>query len=447
MPIKSGGKNSNNGVIDGKLQLNNLEVSAFGHHITSQIGGSSTKVVYAGMPVTDVGGNGSVQVPFVDALETRVVTHGNVADSPEIIGDFTHEFIGTTFSYTLVPLQGYVMRGLYHKTGSVAATVSVRVRAYIGNDTSGTLYFTKMIPASILTTNTEMHLELPDFDYAEGQEYHVVFDSVENFSLMTNVAETLPWRAVDRQKEHHESLIPASLVFKPVLITSPTMGATGISLTPTITTKENPAVNWYHARQTAGVTPSVGLVYRFTTGVSSAGDITQTNGRFTLPRGKYELSGQVAAYHATADCGNGYQWYNVTSGVSIGGIGSSIRIYSGGVCASAAIAVLDVTETTEIELKCVSVISSPNTTLPDQSYVTIKEVSQSKLTYIQDKTQIQVKRASDQTLVFDSSEVVGLAAVVSPALTASTLYQVRARHKTATNVFLPWSDWQSFTTA
>jgi len=138
----------------------------------------------------------------------------------------------------LTLIQGYILQGMYYKTGSVAATTSVRVRFFKGIDETGAKIFDKIFSASDFSSNSEVHIIFPDLDYAEGQEFHGLLSSDANFSLITNEGNASPWRAVDRQLEEHIALLRADLVFPSIEQVSPVADATGVGLQPTMTAQK-----------------------------------------------------------------------------------------------------------------------------------------------------------------------------------------------------------------
>lgn len=169
---------------------------------------------------------------------------------PENYGDFTNEFVGTSYEYTVVPLSNYVLQRIYYRLGdtlTLTATDSIRVRAYRANNaTDETKKFLDrtISPSSApytIAPNAEIYVEVDDVTYLDGEEVHwkielISTDPMHEFSLRTNNGSSQPWRAVDRVPLTIYPMVHANMIYSLPTVTSPTNGATLVSRTPTVVT-------------------------------------------------------------------------------------------------------------------------------------------------------------------------------------------------------------------
>jgi len=236
-------------------------------------------------------------------------------------------------------------------------------------------------------------------------------------------------------------------------ITSPVEGDIGVSKTPTITTKEGVAAPYILARRdTASQTAVVvdtDLIYN----AQSDADVplNVTTGVFTLRAGvEYELT---ACPNLTSfDLATSYAYFrwvldSDNSAIVTGQSGSIIPSTFVGNSGSqpTARATLRPTVDTDVKVRVWAGSGSCNFVTAN-SWASIRTTALKNLDYTHMASQIQVALSSTGEIVFDSGEVASLSAAVSPALTGTTIYKTRTRHKGDSGYWTDWSGWTSFTT-
>lgn len=252
--VKAKGAGVKNGVL---TMTDAIKLQTYGKHIASKYDSDNETYVYNATTVMD--STGTIETFYLEyqSEETRVVTHGNNTDksgankdgaAPEVVDTFTYDFVGTHYEYSVVPSQDYILTRLYYMLGNTltASTGDVfRVRAYRGTSINSTkLIFESSISVGstgqTLDPNGEVYVDIPNLEYSVGEEFHWVIDFVSSntshqVSIKTNSGNAQPWRAVDRLKYERKQLAPYGVLFPAVTISAPTSGATGQSLTPTVT--------------------------------------------------------------------------------------------------------------------------------------------------------------------------------------------------------------------
>jgi len=177
---------------------------------------------------------------------------------PEFVDKFDQEWVGTKYFYNVVPVQNFMLQKAYYRLGGTLTYHpgdGMRIQGYRGVIESGTKIFdTTLRFTSVLPAYTEVSFDLDNISYTEGEELHWVLELITDdvdaqFSLITNSGNAQPWRCVDRQKFQHVALVPADTAYPSLRITSPTQGASGVSLTPTIVTElgQSRRTSWHGA--------------------------------------------------------------------------------------------------------------------------------------------------------------------------------------------------------
>jgi len=243
----------------------------------------------------------------------------------------------------------------------------------------------------------------------------------------------------------------------PNILVLPASGATGVSVTPTFTTAEGPASE--STLLLYGGSQSIGVNTTFLFGSSSSTDIpyNPTTGALTLEAGiEYELTSSIYGTSFSNSAGGYglYAWVDsatktrLTSGAGAGAVPSTFVANVSQ--QSTAKAVFRPTVTTNVELRCYEA-NGTFLTAGDRSWATARETAQQYYDYIfGGSSQFQVRLKSSGIAVYDSGTVASLNNTVSPALSAATQYEFRARHNVTRDgrtYWLRWSDWRTFTTA
>jgi len=173
-----------------------LSISAAGHHMVVSSKSGSGKFLLIPAPFSDSGTN-EPEMPILNIKETRIITQN----------DDTNEVTGTSFGYVVTPSESQIISRLYYQTGSIPATNDIILRAYVGTDNTGVMYLQKVISASEWIENTEIQIDIPGFlNYIDGVSIYGELSSTEQFSIITNVTQNQPWRAVDRWVMIHERI-------------------------------------------------------------------------------------------------------------------------------------------------------------------------------------------------------------------------------------------------
>lgn len=165
-----------------------LRISAAGHIIMTKSLSDNERTLVVHSHFND---NGSIEpeVPLLATKEVRIITQS----------DNTGEFTGSIFGYTVTPTSNQLISRIYIQTGSVPAGANIVVRAYVGTDNTGTLFFQKVIPSTSWLANSEIQIDIPGLlGYTTGKTIYGEYTSASPFSIKTNVAGTQLWRAVDR---------------------------------------------------------------------------------------------------------------------------------------------------------------------------------------------------------------------------------------------------------
>jgi len=173
-----------------------LSISAAGHHMVVSSKSGSGKFLLIPAPFSDSGTN-EPEMPILNVKETRIITQS----------DDTNEVTGTSFGYIVTPSESQIISRLYYQTGSIPATKDIVLRAYFGTDNTGIMYLQKVIPISEWIANTEIQIDIPGFlNYIDGVSIYGELSSTEQFSIITNIEQAQPWRAVDRWVMTHERI-------------------------------------------------------------------------------------------------------------------------------------------------------------------------------------------------------------------------------------------------
>lgn len=237
-------------------------------------------------------------------------------------------------------------------------------------------------------------------------------------------------------------------------ISAPASGATGVSVTPTLTSSEGVASLYTLARRDTSNQTAVAVNTDLIFNAVSDNDIplNTSTGVFTLKAGvEYELTG--CPNLTTFDLPTSYAYFRwvfasdnsaLPSGQSGSIIPSTFASNSGSqpVATATYRPIVD----TDVKLRVwqgsgTSILAFAN------SWARVRTTAIKYIDYTQSASRFQVRLHSTGVVVFDSGEVVPLTATVSPALTATTLYDVRVMHKSVEGFWTKWSTWQSFTTA
>jgi hypothetical protein len=238
-------------------------------------------------------------------------------------------------------------------------------------------------------------------------------------------------------------------------ITSPTIGETGISVTPTIVTKEGVSNLYsFYTRATSDVTGIVidtDLVYNQFSDTDIP--LNTTTGVFTLPAHyEFELTGAPNLTAFTSAAGFVYfDWVlaadnSVLPNAQSGSIIPSTFASNAGSQPQAK-AVIRTTTATEVKLRTTTFLTGTCTFSMNNSWATIHATTTAHHDYTQSYTQIEIRSQSSGIVVYSSGDVASLSVNVSPALTLATIYELRTRHKHLEGYYTRWSVWQAFTTA
>lgn len=262
--------------------------------------------------------------------------------------------------------------------------------------------------------------------------------------------------ATDPDSAVFQASVHAALV-NPEIITVPAANAVGVSVTPTITTKEGPASE--STLLLYGVSQTIGANTTFLFGSTSSNDIpyNAATGALTLEAGvEYELTAAIYGTSFTNSTGGYglYAWVDSSTKTKLAtgaGAGAVPSTFASNVSLqSTAKAVYRPTVDTNVELRCYEA-NGAFSAVPDRSWATARETVQQYYDYIFGGTmQLQIRAKSSGIYVYDSGEVSGLSHNVAQSLAAATQFEVRARHKTTrggASYWLRWSDWRTFTTA
>ena len=272
----------------GSFELGAADIKIKGHHLSVKMKGHEYESILPGTPWhEDSGGNGTVYMPKMGPLQKRVISHGNAGEhsgltdtfmapvdgaAPLVIDSFTNIVETDSIRYLSIPNVTYILYSVYYKLAMTLAELQahpgVRLRGYYANIQKSDLETdeineTKLYDdvqfidverrpsqitasgASIFSNLGEILIgDIGEVDYPEGQVITFWITSLTkgaNFKLYMNADATLPWRAVDIIEESHMALVPVSLVYPKVNITSPVANSVGQSLTPTFTVvKDSP---------------------------------------------------------------------------------------------------------------------------------------------------------------------------------------------------------------
>lgn len=237
-------------------------------------------------------------------------------------------------------------------------------------------------------------------------------------------------------------------------ITTPTEGATGVSKTITIVTREGVATPYTLARRDSTTQTLVALNTDLLYNAPADQDIILniTTGVFTLPGGvEYELTACPTLTAFSATTAYAYFAWVLDSDNSIiasgqkGVITPSTWDSTNGSSQPTARATYRPTVDTDVKVRIVDA-SGTCTFGTSASWATIRTTATRYLDYTHEASQVQVALSSTGEIVYDSGEVASLSATVSPALTGLTSYKTRTRHKGTLGYFTDWSGWTNFTT-
>lgn len=243
-------------------------------------------------------------------------------------------------------------------------------------------------------------------------------------------------------------------VYPAPTISSPASGATGVSVTPTLTSVEGVAAVYVLARRDTTDVTGVGVNSDLIFNAVSDNDVplNTSTGVFTLKAGvEYELT--ACPNLTTFNLATSYAYFrwvlaSDNSALPMGQSGSIIPTTFVGNSGSQPTARATYRPTVDTNVKVRVWQGSGTCTFSfANSWATVRTTAVKYIDYTQSASRFQIMQTSTGTIVYDSGEVVPLTAVVSPSLTATTAYQVRCMHKSAEGFWTKWSAWQTFTTA
>lgn len=238
-------------------------------------------------------------------------------------------------------------------------------------------------------------------------------------------------------------------------VTSPASGATGVSVTPTIVTKEGVSNLYsFYTRNTAdvtGIAVNTDLVYNNYSDTDIP--LNTSTGVFTLPA-NYEFDLAGAPNLTTFTSAAGYVYFDwvlasdntVLPNAQSGSIIPSTFASNSGSQPQAK-AVIRTTAETQVKLRTTTFGTGTCTFSMNNSWATIQATTSVYHDYTQAYTQVEIRLQSSEITVYSSGDVANLSVTVSPALTAATVYELRIRHKHLEGYYTRWSAWQPFTTA
>tara|TARA_R110000787_G_scaffold5761_2_gene20726 strand:+ start:14780 stop:15622 length:843 start_codon:yes stop_codon:yes gene_type:complete len=176
----------------------------------------------------------------VQSVEIGIIPHLVFSDTgPELSCKFTKpgpllirqianpstagEFTGTLANFTGNPPVGILNKSIYFMTGSTAATQPVRMQVAINNfaELGGELIYDRLHPASDFPANTEINL--PFIGFLEGNPirfHYFSLSSDEDFSLLADATNLIPWVATDLHQIITEDLVTSTVGMNRVLITN-----------------------------------------------------------------------------------------------------------------------------------------------------------------------------------------------------------------------------------
>lgn len=413
----------------------------------------------------------NIRTVYFDAAQLEVGLTSTALEmpgsAPLAVGNFDIEWVGRKYGYTVVPSVNYILQRIYWRLGNTLvmdASTSISIKGYKGHDETGIKILERTISAGTapyaIVPGAEVYVDIPNLDYREGEELHwtleVISSNVDHqMSLMTNEDNAQPWRAVDGQRFEMKAMVPTDALYANLIVTNPTAGATGVSLTPTVSTIKG--VSKYATFQ-GGTTVT-------------APNNTDYNTLFDIPMApnfmgsKGSMIGTILLRHT-----------GVGAKDIILGLGGSI-IYSTSIFTTGEISVVEFAlYAKSISLQTISasitgddgVIGTNTIDLitPTSLILTAKKSvstnifelmgydifitnSDSELVgeYLVDSTEVKVKEAATQKTVYQDVAN-GLSGTVTEdkKLKGSTLYNAYARHKTSSGLLLPWSQSVSFKT-
>lgn len=272
-------------------------------------------------------------------------------------------------------------------------------------------------------------------------------DAAGNYQGVISDSETIP-------------LVDLATIFKTIFpiptVSSPGAGETGVSLTPTLLSKEGVARPYVLAnRQTTDQT-GIGVNTDLIFNVVSDEDIhlNPSTGVFTLKAGvEYELTAcpNLAAFTSTAGF-IFFRWVFAADNTPIP-VGASGSIYpakntTGDSSQPIAKATYRPTVDTQVKVRTWQSGTGTCSLVQGNSWATVQTTATRYMDYTTGHSQFQIALASNGVLVYDSGELPGLSVIVSPALPAATQLKIRVRHEDdSTTHWTDWSEWQTFATA
>lgn len=239
------------------------------------------------------------------------------------------------------------------------------------------------------------------------------------------------------------------------ILTSPASGATGVSVTPTITTDIPSPKKWLQAvRDTtnqANLAAGQDMKFNLYSGTLPYDPAT---GIVTLAANKHYLIRVSMGASMIAGYAIGFAIVRSADNVEISKRGEMLSANSNVFNSTTPFIELYYKPTVAegIKVRIVQSTAGAGESIRADMYsgITVDEVGGHHLTYTWSATQIQVRNKTTGAVVYDSGRITSMSSVVSPALTAATQHEVRARHEQTDygrSYWLHWSDWQTFTTA
>lgn len=138
---------------------------------------------------------------FEDGVSTSLAIMLNAFSFSERVilsPDEDGSFIGTSISTVSTNTFHVIAGKFYFKTSTIAASQPVTIRVWNGTDDTGLLIFEQTYPASEFPENTEISLSIEGFvEFSPGDNVFTRITSDAQFSLRTNIAETVWWFAAD----------------------------------------------------------------------------------------------------------------------------------------------------------------------------------------------------------------------------------------------------------
>lgn len=174
-----------------------MSISAAGHHV---------RVVSDGLPGNDAAL--VLQIPYNDSGTAEPITPILSTDEPELLQpDDSNDRTLTVLGSTLNVPEGRLIRNIYLKSGSVAASEWVVFRVFYGSDNTGELLYQEKIRADAWIANSDIAIETNDkLGTPKDTDFYFEISSSASFGILCNAAGDLPYYSIDRFIGSHDNL-------------------------------------------------------------------------------------------------------------------------------------------------------------------------------------------------------------------------------------------------